>query len=324
MTQAGTARIPAMDMLGNRVKKTARHLARWARRERITCWRVYDRDIPEIPITVDRYGTELVISDYRAFEHERDDGAESDAWLDAAVAAVSGALEPSGVFIKRRERLAHRGAGQQYERHADRGAWRTVGEAGHQFRVNLSDYVDTGLFLDHRITRARAAAEPARTMLNLFGYTGAFSVYAAAAGMQTTTVDLSNTYLEWAGENLALNRLTGELIRDDAREFLAVARRAGRHWDVVVVDPPTFSNSKRMDGTWDIQRDHAALLDDVLAVCRGAVWFSTNRRRFKLELPEPAASALDVTDMTRATIPPDFRDAKVHHAYRIARTGPAT
>ena len=300
-----------MEMLANRVRKNARHLSKWARREGVTCWRVYDRDIPEVPLTIDRYEDALVINDYRAFE--RDD---ADAWLDDAVAAVRSALEPAEVHVKHRERLAHRGAGQQYERQGDRGTWRVVREGGHRFRVNLSDYVDTGLFLDHRITRARVAAEPARTMLNLFGYTGAFSVYAAAAGMQTTTVDLSNTYLEWAGQNLALNGLAGELVRADVREFLADARRARRRWDVIVVDPPTFSNSKRMDGTFDVQRDHAALLDDVLAVCSGAVWFSTNLRRFKLELTDPS---LAVTDMTHATIPPDFRDPRVHHAFRIAR-----
>ena len=303
--------VTAMDMLANRVRKNARHLGKWAKREGVTCWRVYDRDIPEIPITIDTYEGALVINDYRAFESSVDE-----AWLDAAVAAAKDALAASEVHVKRRERLAHHAAGQQYERQAERGAWRTVGEGGHKFRVNLSDYVDTGLFLDHRITRARATAEPARTMLNLFAYTGAFSVYAAAAGMQTTTVDLSNTYLEWAAENLALNRLTGELVRADVREFLVDAHRAGRRWDLVVVDPPTFSNSKRMDGTFDVQRDHAALLDDVLAVCSGVVWFSTNRRRFKLELPDPA---LAVADMTHATIPPDFRDQKIHHAYRIAR-----
>jgi 23S rRNA G2069 N7-methylase RlmK/C1962 C5-methylase RlmI len=302
-----------MDMLANRVRKNARHLGKWARREHVTCWRVYDRDIPEIPLTVDTYEGALVINDYRAFDRE-----DSAAWLDAAVAAVRDALEATEVHVKQRERLSHRAAGQQYERQADRGAWRTVHEAGHKLRVNLSDYVDTGLFLDHRITRARAAAEPARTMLNLFGYTGAFSVHAAAAGMQTTTVDVSNTYLEWAAENLALNRLTGELVRADVREFLGDARRAGRRWELVVVDPPTFSNGKRMDGTWDVQRDHAALLADVLAVCSGVVWFSTNRRRFTLELSDPT---LAVADMTRTTIPPDFRDQKIHHAYRITRGG---
>ncbi|HET9621837.1 MAG TPA: class I SAM-dependent methyltransferase [Kofleriaceae bacterium] len=301
-----------MEMLANRVRKNARHLGKWAKREGVTCWRVYDRDIPEIPITVDTYEGALVINDYRAFDRE-----DAEAWLADAVAAVQDATGAREVFVKHRERLAHHGAGQQYDRQGEHGAWRVVHEAGRKFRVNLSDYVDTGLFLDHRITRARAAAEPARTMLNLFAYTGAFSVHAAAAGMATTTVDLSNTYLEWAGENLALNGLTGELVRADAREFVADARRAGRRWDLIVVDPPTFSNSKRMDGTFDIQRDHVALLDDVLAIASGVVWFSTNRRRFTLELAERAG--LTIADMTHATIPPDFRDQRVHHAYRIAR-----
>lgn len=302
-----------MDMLANRVRKNARHLGKWAKRAQVGCWRVYDRDIPELPLTVDTYDGALVVNDYRAFERDPD---EEEAWLDAAVAAVKDAMSAPEVFIKRRERFAHQGAGQQYERQGERGAWRVVHEAGLKFRVNLSDYVDTGLFLDHRITRQRAAAEPARTMLNLFAYTGAFSVHAGAAGMQTTTVDLSNTYLEWAAENLKLNGLSSEIVRADVRAFLLDARRAGRRWDLIVVDPPTFSNSKKMDGSFDIQRDHPALLDDVLAVCSGVIWFSTNRRRFKLEWNHPT---VEITDQTHATIPPDFRDQKVHHAYRIAR-----
>lgn len=289
--------------LANRVRKNARHLAKWAKREDVTCYRIYDRDIPEYPLTIDTYEGALVINDYREF---------SDEPLDFT------ALGASEVFVKQRERFAHRGEGQQYERQDDRGAWRVVREGGHRFRVNLSDYVDTGLFLDHRITRAKVAAEPARTMLNLFAYTGSFSVYAAAAGMTTTTVDLSKTYLDWAHENLALNQLAGELVHSDVREFLADARRARRTWDLVVVDPPTFSNSKRMQYTWDIQRDHAALLADVIAVCpAGVIWFSTNRRRFTLELD---ADVL-VEDMTRATIPPDFRDQQIHRAYRIVTAG---
>ncbi len=305
------------EMLANRVRKNARHLGKWARREGVTCWRVYDRDIPELPLTVDTYEGALVINDYRhGAPGERGGG---DAWLDEAAAAAAGALGAADVFVKQRERLVGRREGHQYERLGHAGAWRTVHEGGHAFRVNLADYVDTGLFLDHRITRALAAREPARTMLNLFGYTGAFSVYAAAAGMATTTVDLSNTYLEWARENLALNGLSGELVHADVREFLAAARRRGRRWDLVVVDPPTFSNSRRMTYTWDVQRDHAALLGDVLEVVadRGVVWFSTNRRRFHLELA--ASSSLAIEDRTRATIPPDFRDPKVHHAFRLAR-----
>ena len=296
-------------MFANRVRKNARHLGKWARRSAVTCWRIYDRDIPEVPVTVDTYEGALVVNDYRI---EQDDVA----WLDAIAAAARGALEATEVFTKQRERLRGRREGHQYERLAGEGAWRTVSEGGHRFRVNLSDYVDTGLFLDHRITRARVAAESARTLLNLFSYTGAFSVYAAAAGMRTTSVDLSNTYLDWARENLALNQLTGEIVHADVREFLADARRAGKRWDVAVVDAPTFSNSKRMDYTWDVQRDHAALLADVRAVSSRVVWFSTNRKRFKLELPEEPG----LTDETHATTPPDFRH-KPHQAWRIGSSG---
>ncbi len=297
-----------VEMFANRLRKNARHLAKWARREQVTCWRVYDRDIPEVPITVDTYEGALVVNDYRI-----DPGDAG--WLDELAAAARDVLDAKDVFVKRRERLVDRQEGHQYERLASEGAWRTVREGGHAFRVNLSDYVDTGLFLDHRITRSKVAAEPARTMLNLFAYTGSFSVYAAAAGMATTTVDLSNTYLDWARENLVLNQLDSELVHADVREFLADARQQRRTWDLVVVDPPTFSNSKRMRYTWDVQRDHAALLRDVIAVCpAGVIWFSTNRRRFKLELAEPG---VEIADMTRATIPPDFRDSHVHRAYRL-------
>ena len=299
---------PAAEMFVNRVRKNARHLGKWARRENVTCWRVYDRDIPEVPVTLDTYEGALVLNDYRIDQSDV-------AWLDELAAAAKHALEASEVFIKQRERLAHRGEGGQYERLDQTGAWRTVHEGGHQLRVNLSDYIDTGLFLDHRITRARAAAEPASSLLNLFAYTGAFSVYGAAAGMQTTSVDLSRTYLDWAAENLALNGLTGEIVHADVREFLTEARRAGRRWDLAVVDPPTFSNSKRMNYTWDVQRDHAVLLDDVAAVTSKVIWFSTNLRRFKFAW---SFSRAEIRDETHATMPPDFRDKRIHHAFRIA------
>ena len=292
-----------VEMFGNRLRKNARHLAKWAKRTSVTCWRVYDRDIPEVPITIDTYDRALVVNDYRI---EPDDNA----WLDALAAEARNALDAKEVFVKRRERLVDRREGHQYERLSTAGAWRTVREGGHAFRVNLSDYLDTGLFLDHRITRARVAAESALTFLNLFSYTGAFTVYAAAAGMKTTSVDLSNTYLDWARENLALNKLQGDIVQADVREFLADARRAGKSWDVAIVDPPTFSNSKRMDYTWDVQRDHAALLADVRAVVSGPIWFSTNRKKFKLD-PELVA-----TDETHATTPPDFKH-RPHHAYRL-------
>jgi 23S rRNA G2069 N7-methylase RlmK/C1962 C5-methylase RlmI len=286
-------------MFANRLRKNARHLGKWARRNSVACWRMYDRDIPEVPITVDTYDGALVVNDYRIDPGDR-------VWLDELAATARHVVDAKEVHVKQRLE------GHQYERLARAGNWRTVREGGHAFRVNLSDYIDTGLFLDHRITRARVASESAFTFLNLFSYTGAFSVYAAAAGMKTTSVDLSNTYLEWARENLQLNKLDGELVHADVREFLGDARRAGRTWDLAIVDAPTFSNSKRMDYTWDVQRDHAALLADVRAVVTGVIWFATNRKKFRLD------AGLEASDETHATTPPDFRH-RAHYAFRLAR-----
>jgi 23S rRNA G2069 N7-methylase RlmK/C1962 C5-methylase RlmI len=305
-------------MLANRIARNARHLGKWARREAVTCWRVYDEDIPEIPLTIDRYDNALVIADLRKFGNDP-------AWLDAMVAAACGALAiaPDDVFRKRRERQAGRREGQQYEKLAAAGAWREVGEGGRRFWVNLSDYLDTGLFLDHRITRARFAAEAAGTrVLNLFAYTGAFTVYAATAGATaSTSVDLSKTYLDWAGRNWAANAIDAERhvrVHADVRRFLADAAAARTRWDRAIVDPPTFSSSARMDYTFDVQRDHAALLADVARVMApgGVIWFSTNRRRFDLD-PGAAPPGATVTDLTAATIPPDFRDPRIHHVWRL-------
>jgi 23S rRNA G2069 N7-methylase RlmK/C1962 C5-methylase RlmI len=302
--------IAPVEMFINRLRKDARHLGKWAKRTGVTCWRIYDRDIPEVPVTVETYDSALVVHDIRL-------EAGDDSWLDAIAGAARDTLGARELFVKRRERLGDRREGHQYQRVATAGAWRVVHEGGHAFRVNLSDYLDTGLFLDHRETRARVARESAATCLNLYAYTGAFTVYAAAAGMRTTSVDLSNTYLEWAGENLALNELQGELVHADVREFLADARARGRRWDLAVVDPPTFSNSKRMTYTWDVQRDHAALIADVRAVTDRVVWFSTNKKRFTLAYDEPSAA---ITDQTRATTPPDFRH-RPHRAWRLDLRG---
>ncbi len=317
-------------MLGNRVGKNAKQLARWAKREGITCYRVYDCDIPELPLVVEVYEGAVVVADCRLPprpEHGEDaDAGRMAAWLAAMVEAARKALGAgeSDTFVKERQPLRERQAGRQYERLGERAAWREVSEGGHRFRVNLSDYLDTGLFLDHRLTRKRAAAEPARTMLNLFCYTGSFSVYCGAAGMKTTSVDLSATYLDWARENLALNGLSPDdhaLIRGDVREVLddMIARR--QRFDLAIVDPPTFSNSKRMTTTWEVQRDHVELLVQVAAAVRpgGVIWFSTNRQRFALdpELAQQLPGRAEIQDLSAATIPQDFRDQHIHRAYRI-------
>lgn len=322
-------RAKCAEMFGNRLRKNAKHLRRWASREGLTCYRLYDQDIPEVPVAVDAYADALVLHDYRMHD-ETGKRRGGDDWLTqmAETACAVLAVSADAMFVKSRERLDHKEHAGQYGRFGHGAQTRVVTEGGLQFVVNLSDYVDTGLFLDHRMTRARVAREPAQRqpvrMLNLFCYTGSFSVYAAHAGMQTTSVDLSYTYIDWARENFAANRIaqTGhQFVQDDVREFLRHALRQGWRYDLAVVDPPTFSNSKRMDYTWDVQRDHAALLADVAQVMapKGVLWFSTNRRRFRLE-PGELAQYAQIADETEATIPPDFRDRKVHRAFRIAFT----
>ena len=317
-------------MFGNRLRRNARHLAKWARREQVSCYRLYDSDIPEIPLVVDRYGIvtggiastpRLVISDMRRY----DDELAREGWLDAMVETASAILEVPAehIFVKRRERMAGRQDGRQYERQGDDGAWHLVDEAGRKFWVNLSDYLDTGLFLDHRMTRLAAANDAVGgRLLNLFCYTGSFTVHAAGAGARaSTSVDLSNTYIDWSRRNWRANNMDEgdhELVQGDVREFLVDSAAHHERYQVAVVDPPTFSNSKRMDYTFDIQRDHGALLADVanLIVPGGIIWFSTNRQRFRLD-EEMLPAGCVVEDRTRATIPPDFRDAHAHRAWRI-------
>ena len=306
----------------NRLRKLARHLRRWPTKRGITCYRLYERDIPEIPLVVDRYEDALHIAEF-ARPHDRTPAEHAD-WLDHMVLTAADALETPQelVFLKHRDR--QRGAAQ-YERVANREVTRVVQEGGLKFQVNLSDYVDTGLFLDHRLTRSMVRdAASGKDFLNLFAYTGSFTVYAAAGGAShTTSVDLSPTYSGWAEENLRLNDLAGpqhRFITADAREYLASLR--GRpQFDLAVVDPPTFSNSKRMVEDWDVQQDHAELIDAVLAVLRpgGVLFFSTNSRRFKLDEPVLTAAGAQVRNITRQTIPEDFRNQRIHQAWRIVR-----
>ena len=307
-------------MLANRVGKRARHLRKWARRSGVTCYRLYDRDIPEIPLAIDWYEGRLHVSTY----HRHGEAERSSDGLDEMLAAVRVVLDvpADACFVKHHQR--QRGL-QQYER-IDQAADRYIVHEGPlAFRINLGGYLDTGLFLDHRRLRTRVHDEArGKRFLNLFAYTGAFTVHAAAGGARSTaSVDLSKTYLDWIEDNLSLNGLTAtqgkhRLLREDARRFLAQARR-DRHerFDLVVVDPPTFSNSKRMQGELDLQRDHVALLNDVLAITApgGTVYFSTNARRFRLEGDDLDAARVD--EITAETQPADFR-RRPHRAWRLA------
>lgn len=301
----------------NRLRKLARHLRRWPTKRGITCYRLYERDIPEIPLVVDRYDDALHIAEFER-PHDRT-AAEHADWLDFMVRTAAETLEVPRelVFVKHRER--QRGAAQ-YERVDERQAVRIVEEGGLKFQVNLSDYLDTGLFLDHRQTRAmvRDLADGAN-FLNLFAYTGSFTVYAAAGGAtKTTSVDLSATYQDWTAENLRLNGFAGSqhrLVREDAGTYLSSL--GDERFDLAVVDPPTFSNSKRLDEDWDIQRDHATLLQKVINQMTpgGVIFFSTNSRRFKLD--EAALTGVTIREISKQTVPEDFRNKRIHRCWRM-------
>lgn len=311
-----------VEIFANRLNKRAKHIGKWARRNGISCYRLYDADIPEVPLVVDHYEGYLHICEYDA-PHKPIPGP-SDVYreriCDAARRTL--AIPPDRVFFKTRRKT---GRDAQYEKLSDLSVTAQVQEGGLRFTVNLSDYLDTGLFLDHRITRTMVRdlvtelreAGPV-SVLNLFSYTGSFTVYAAAGGATSTvSVDLSNTYTSWARENLALNGFTGSphrLVTDDVFSFLAHELRNRQRYDLIVLDPPTFSNSKKMTRILDIQRDHGELLSTCARLLSrgGLVLFSTNRRRFRMTDPP---DSLVVTDITRQTIPQDFRNQRIHQTY---------
>jgi len=313
-------------MLANRLRKNRRRLGRWARKQGITCFRIYDIDIPEIPLVIDWYEGWIHVTEH--VTRNRLEGAEGDAWLEAMAEAARAALDVAPERVSLKQRRRQRGDAQ-YQRLGP-GAWEDrdarveVGEGGHRLLVNLSDYHDTGLFLDHRATRRLVADEAAgKRVLNLFSYTGVFTVYAAAAGARSTTsVDLSRTYLRWAQDNMALNGLSSEAhqhVHADVVQWLASPERRDAWYDLVIVDPPTFSTSKRMVGTLDVQRDHVALLRSVLLLVptRGVVYFSTNRRKFSLD--EAAFFGTVVEEITGRTVPEDFHARRPHRCWRAVK-----
>jgi 23S rRNA (guanine2445-N2)-methyltransferase / 23S rRNA (guanine2069-N7)-methyltransferase len=301
----------------NRLRKNLAKLEPWTRRERIECYRIYDADIPEFNVAIDRYGDLIHVQEFEAPDTVDAGGVSTriEAILDALPVVLG--VPPEAIRLKRRRRQRK---SSQYQKMGDRGRRIEVREGGHRFAVNLDDHLDTGLFLDHRRTRGLIERSVAGGhFLNLFGYTGTATVYAAAGGAKsTTTVDLSNTYLDWAEDNLRLNDLYGEaheLIRDDARRFLA---RERRRWDLIFLDPPTYSRSKAMDGDFDVVRDHVELIDAAMARLHrsGMLLFSTNARRFRLD--PRISDNYAVEELTKWSLPRDFpRRPPIHQLWRI-------
>lgn len=304
-----------MLMFENRLRKVYKHFSKWARKQELACFRFYDHDMPEFPFVIENYDGVLHAAEYKR-RHGMED-AEHESWLAECreVMARVCEIDAEKVFIKIRQRKE--GKEGQYQKFDTVKQERIVPEAGLSFIVNLTDYLDTGLFLDHRITRGMLRAEAAgKRVLNLFCYTGSFSVYAAAGGAKSvTSVDLSKTYINWAKRNMQFNKLYDpakhEFVQGDVMAIIDELPKDT--FDLIVCDPPTFSNSKRMDGSFDVQRDHVVLLKKLLRACTedGKIYFSNNYRGFVIDRDALPASV--VKDITGATTPFDFQ-GKLHRA----------
>jgi 23S rRNA (guanine2445-N2)-methyltransferase / 23S rRNA (guanine2069-N7)-methyltransferase len=320
------AESPGSKMFGNRLAKNIKQLKSWAEREQVSCYRLYDADMPEYSFAIDRYtefdgaNTWLYVQEYAApktIEPEAVQRRRGEAL--AALPGVTG-IPVERIHLRQRRRTTR---GDQYEKLGESADFKLVTEGGHRFWVNFTDYLDTGLFLDHRLTRERLRAGASnRRFLNLFAYTGSATVYAAAGRARTTTtIDMSATYLDWAQRNLAVNGFDSpehEFIQADCIAWLEAAVAERRVYDLIFLDPPTFSNSKRMDDILDVQRDHTALIDRCMALLApgGKLVFSTNAQKFKLD--GMLGERYKVTDISRATLPKDFeRNPRIHQCYEL-------
>jgi 23S rRNA (guanine2445-N2)-methyltransferase / 23S rRNA (guanine2069-N7)-methyltransferase len=322
---------PGALMFANRLRKNLLRLDPWAEREHIDCYRVYDADMPEYAFAIDLYGQgarglagqgarHVYVQEYAPPKTVDQESARERRR--EALAVLPEVLGVPISHVHSRVRKPQKGS-EQYEKRDAKAERHAVQEGGLKFWVNFRDYLDTGLFLDHRIVRGMLREWAKGTdFLNLFCYTGSATVYAAAGGARSTTsVDLSNTYLDWAHENLLLNGFgdpNHELYRADCLQWLEEQEPKGARFDLIFVDPPTFSNSKRMEGVLDVQRDHVGMIRRSLKLLRpsGRLVFSTNYTRFKLDAD--ALADLRVEDISAQTIPKDFeRHARIHRCFSV-------
>ncbi|MBI2731527.1 MAG: class I SAM-dependent methyltransferase [Sphingobacteriales bacterium] len=306
-------------MFENRLAKVYKHLSKQAGRQSLSCFRIFDKDLPEFPLIIDVYDDKVYLAEYRAKHHLT--AEEHEQWLNESIRIISKVLNVADekIYLKERKRKSERT--DQYQKTGEEKAFFTVEEGGLTFKINLSDYLDTGLFLDHRLTREMVRKESSgKKVLNLFAYTGSFSVYAASGGAEeVTTVDLSNTYIKWAEDNFELNGFTDSskyyFIVADVLQYLDEIKI--NSFDIIVMDPPTFSNSKKMKEFLDIQQDHVILINKCLLALKpgGILYFSTNFTKFAIESEKINAS--HIKDITKATTPFDFEGKLRRWCFKI-------
>ena len=303
----------------NRLQKNIKKIEKWAKQQGLDAYRLYDADLPEYNLAVDRYADHIVVQEYAAPKNI-DENKARQRLLDAvnAILQVTG-IETNKLILKVRQK--QKGT-NQYEKLANKGEYFYVNEYGAKLWVNLTDYLDTGLFLDHRLTRKMLGEmSQGKDFLNLFAYTGSATVHAALGkAKSTTTVDMSNTYLNWAEQNLLLNDIEGKqhkLIQADCLQWL---EKCDRQFDLIFVDPPTFSNSKRMEDSWDVQRDHIKLMKNLKRILRpnGTIVFSNNKRGFKMDFAKLEELGLSAVEISHKTLPLDFeRNKQIHNCWLV-------
>ena len=303
----------------NRLQKNIKKIEKWAKQQGLDAYRLYDADLPEYNLAVDRYADHIVVQEYAAPKNI-DENKARQRLLDAVNATLNvTGIETNKLILKVRQK--QKGT-NQYEKLANKGEYFYVNEYGAKLWVNLTDYLDTGLFLDHRLTRKMLGEmSQGKDFLNLFAYTGSATVHAALGkAKSTTTVDMSNTYLNWAEQNLLLNDIEGKqhkLIQADCLQWL---EKCDRQFDLIFVDPPTFSNSKRMEDSWDVQRDHIKLMTNLKRILRpnGTIVFSNNKRGFKMDFAKLEELGLSAVEISHKTLPLDFeRNKQIHNCWLV-------
>lgn len=307
-------------ILANRIRKNYRHIRKWAKRTGTDCFRIYDKEIHQYPLAIDFYAGRFCIHYFSRSKIDEEPPAELVDEVEKALSTIFGA-HPDDVFWRTRMKSKKT---RQYEKAGESQEFFTVLEFGVKFKINLVDYLDTGLFMDHRETRHLVAGfAKDKRVLNLFAYTCSFSVHAAAAGASfTKSVDMSNTYTAWGKDNFVLNSLSlknNEIVRADCLKFLDDEVRSGIKYDIVIIDPPTISRSKKMDQLFDIQVDYPALISKSLKLLGsgGMIFFSTNSRKFVFD--DKLFTNCSIQEISNKTIPIDFHDPKIHRCWKITK-----
>lgn len=319
--QANDSHTVAPDF-ANRLKKNIGKIGKWARKEALDCYRIYDADLPEYNVAIDLYQDHMVIQEYAAPKDIPEEKASRRLTdIIRASIGVTG-IDANKVVMKVRQKQKGR---SQYQKLSSESSQLTVNEYGVKLSVNLYDYLDTGLFLDHKLTRKMIGEMSSGTdFLNLFAYTGSASVHAACGGAKsTTTVDMSKTYLDWAKENMKLNGQIGRQHRFEQSDCLQWLESCDKQFDLIFIDPPTFSNSKRMEQTFDVQRDHIMLMKNLQRILKegGTIVFSNNKRHFKMDLEAMKELNLSAKNISNKTLPLDFsRNKHIHNCWLITHS----